>query len=348
MKRLAVGLNAAIFAVTNEQPRLLTVADPRPEAAADSAGQPALPFGRLDPEGDRTLELGLRGWVREQTGLELGYVEQLYTFGDRDRHLDGEDDSSRVLSIAYLALVREHDSPSLEEAHWRDVYELLPWEDWRSGRPAVIARFLSPRLRQWTTRSRSLQKQRRERVEIAFGLGGARWDEERVLDRYELLYEAGLLREARRDVEPAIARVVDTTRRSLMPLAPRTARSARGGAAGEEASAKLGRSMMLDHRRIVATALGRLRGKLKYRPVVFELLPPFFTLLQLQRVVEALAGIRLHKQNFRRLVETAGLVEGTGRVDTRTGGRPAELFAFRREVLRERPAPGVGLPGLRA
>jgi hypothetical protein len=105
--------------------------------------------------------------------------------------------------------------------------------------------------------------------------------------------------------------------------------------------------MVLDHRRIVATALGRLRGKLKYRPLVFELLPPFFTLLQLQRVVEALAGIRLHKQNFRRLVETAGLVEGTGRVDTRTGGRPAELFAFRREVLRERPAPGVGLPGLR-
>jgi hypothetical protein len=328
VKRLAVGLNAAIFAVTNEQPRLLTVEDPRPQAAAGSAGEPALPFGQLDPEGDRTLELGLRGWVREQTGLELGYVEQLYTFGDRDRHLGADDDSSRVLSIAYLALVREHDSPSLEEAHWRDVYELLPWEDWRGGRPALIGRFLSPKLREWTTLSPSLRKQRRERVEIAFGLGGARWDEERVLDRYELLYEAGLLRETRRDVGPE---------------APTTKRT---GASAEPA-ARLGRSMVLDHRRIVATALGRLRGKLKYRPVVFELLPPFFTLLQLQRVVEALAGIRLHKQNFRRLVETAGLVEGTGRVDTRTGGRPAELFAFRREALRERPTPGVGLPGVR-
>jgi len=40
-------------------------------------------------------------------------------------------------------------------------------------------------------------------------------------------------------------------------------------------------------------------------------------------------------------------VEGTGRRETRTGGRPAELFRFRREVLRERPAPGVGLPGRR-
>jgi hypothetical protein len=103
--------------------------------------------------------------------------------------------------------------------------------------------------------------------------------------------------------------------------------------------------MALDHRRILATALGRLRGKIKYRPVVFELLSPTFTLLQLQRVVEALAGVRLHKQNFRRLVEKGGLVEGTGQLDPKTGGRPAELFCFRREVLRERPAPGIGLPG---
>jgi hypothetical protein len=262
--------------------------------------------------------------VREQTGLELGYVEQLYTFGDRDRHLGADDDGARVLSIAYLALVREHDSPSLEEAHWRDVYELLPWEDWRKGRPAAIARLLAPRLKEWAALAPALKRQRRERVEIAFGLGGAHWDEERVLDRYELLYEAGLLPEACRD----------------------RAATTRGGKPAASDTAALGRSMGLDHRRIVATALGRLRGKLKYRPVVFELLPPYFTLLHLQRVVEALAGIRLHKQNFRRLVENAGLVEGTGKVDTRTGGRPAELFEFRREVLRERPAPG--LRGIRA
>ena len=105
--------------------------------------------------------------------------------------------------------------------------------------------------------------------------------------------------------------------------------------------------MALDHRRILATALGRLRGKIRYRPVVFELLAPTFTLLKLQRVVEALAGVRLHKQNFRRLVEKGGLVEGTGELDAATGGRPAELFRFRRDVLRERPAPGVGLPGTR-
>ena len=96
---------------------------------------------------------------------------------------------------------------------------------------------------------------------------------------------------------------------------------------------------------IAATALSRLRGKITYRPVVFELLPESFTLLALQSVVEALAGERRHKQNFRRLVETSGLVEPTGETTRAAGGgRPAKLYRFRREVLRERPRPGVGLP----
>ena len=88
-----------------------------------------------------------------------------------------------------------------------------------------------------------------------------------------------------------------------------------------------------------------MRGKIKYRPVVFELLPAAFTLLNLQRTVEALAGNRLHKQNFRRLVEQGGLVEGIGQLEHDTGGRPAELVRFRHEVFRERPAPGVYFPG---
>ena len=101
--------------------------------------------------------------------------------------------------------------------------------------------------------------------------------------------------------------------------------------------------MMFDHRRILATAIARLRGKMKYRPVVFELMAPSFTLLELQRTVEALQGLRLHKQNFRRLVAEQGLVEGTGKFAASARGRPAELFRFRRDVLRERPAPGLRL-----
>ena len=157
---------------------------------------------------------------------------------------------------------------------------------------------------------------RRDRVRLCFGIDGLAWDEEKVLERYELLYEAGLVQEALRDGrKPAAAK---------LPPA-------------------LGASMTFDHRRILATAIARLRGKMKYRPVVFELMPPAFTLLELQRTVEAISGIRLHKQNFRRLMEDQGLVEGTGKFATQARGRPAELFRFRREVLRERPAPGVRL-----
>jgi hypothetical protein len=102
--------------------------------------------------------------------------------------------------------------------------------------------------------------------------------------------------------------------------------------------------MMHDHRRILATGIARLRAKIKYRPIVFELMPAAFTLSQLQRVVEALAGRRLHKQNFRRLIDQQGLVEETGEMSTETGGRPARLVRFRREVLLERALAGSKLP----
>jgi hypothetical protein len=325
MQKVAIGLNAVIAAVTDEVPRVLTVR--RAGDGPGGAAEDALPFGPLEPETDRTLDRGLRRWVFEQTALDLGYVEQLYTFGDRDREWPEGAGGTRVVSVAYLALVREGEAALAGDAHWLDVYGFFPWEDWRGGRPRVIDEAIAPALARWVAAGAAVE--RRERADIAFGLGGAAWDGERVLERYELLYEAGLVPEARRD---AAAR----------------GEAAAGRAARRWPPAPLpGRPMALDHRRILATALGRLRGKLKYRPVVFELLPPTFTLLQLQRVVEALAGVRLHKQNFRRLVETGGLVEGTGRRHPPTGGRPAELFVFRREVLRERPAPGVGLPGVR-
>ncbi len=314
---LVVGLNAVIVAVTDEAPRLLTVEKAGHGLGAAGAGEPALPFGPLDPAGHHTLELGLRGWVREQTGLALGYAEQLYTFGDRHRDPRGRAGGPRVISIAYLALVREGRVSGAGRARWRGFYEFLPWEDGRAGRPALIDGVIAPALARWVRQpaDATARRARRERADIMFGFRGAAFDAERVLERYELLYEAGLVSEAGRD----------------------RGRTSRRG------TERLGEVMALDHRRLIATALGRLRGKLKYRPVVFELVPPTFTLLRLQRVVEALAGARLHKQNFRRLVEKGGLVEGTGVVEPRGVGRPAELFRFRREALRERRAPGVGL-----
>ena len=308
-----MGLNAAIVAVTDDEPRLLIVERSEHVPASAGSDAPALPFGPLDPAGHRTLELGLRTWVREQTGLELGYVEQLYTFADRHRDPRERAGGPRVVSIAYLALVREGRVAGGQGARWRGFYEFLPWEDGRKGRPPVDGA-IAPALSRWVSAADDAEarRARRERADITFGLRGAAFDGVRVLERYELLYEAGLVEEASRD----------------------------GGSRGP-GLAPLGECMALDHRRLAATALGRLRGKLKYRPVVFELLPATFTLLRLQRVVEALAGAPLHKQNFRRLVEKGGLVEGTGVFDNPGKGRPAELFRFRREVLRERRAPGL-------
>ena len=336
---VVIGLNAVIMAVTEGSPRILTVRRADHSLAEEllhgkDIFQPespdAIPFGPFDPTSDRTLELGLRRWVREQTGLELGYVEQLYTFGDRNRDPSEVAGGPRVISVAYLALVREGKLSGTAGADWRDWYLFFPWEDWRAGKPAVIEKHVAPALDRWTKAApdRRARQERRERGDINFGLGGAPWVPERVLERYELIYEIELAVEALRDRDKTFASGI---LESALPYWVQ----------------QMGHAMTLDHRRMLATAFGRLRGKLKYRPVVFELLPSTFTLLQLQRVVEALAGVHLHKQNLRRLVETGGLVEGTGQLDQRTGGRPAELFRFRRDVLRERPAPGVGIPGIR-
>jgi len=322
MTRLVtVGLHAAIVAVTDEEPRVLTV----PASEADPR-LVALPFGPLDPDRHRTLELGLRAWVREQTGMALAYVEQLYTFGDRDRAL-APDGLTWVMAVAYLALVRERQVGAGHTASWQSIYGFLPWEDRRAGEPEILCDRIRPALDRWVgiPTDDAGRRERRGRVDITFGFGSAAWDNERVLDRYELLYEAGLVAEFVRDREPSFDPVPAGIRQ-----------------------VGFGAPLALDHRRILATALGRLRGKLKYRPLVFELVPDAFTLFQLQRTVETLVGVGLHKQNFRRLVERGGLVEGTGQLESHTGGRPAEIFRFRREVLHERPAPGVGLPGLPA
>jgi hypothetical protein len=302
-----VGLAAVAVAVSEDEPKVLTIR---------SDGSDELPSGPLEPQ-HRTLESGLRTWVETQTSQTLGYVEQLYTFGDRNRQ--SQNDDVRALSIGYLALVREARPSGSRNAEWRDWYRYFPWEDWRGGRPAILSP-IADALHRWAESASNIEERRtREaRNRVTFGQGTTHWNDERVLERYELLYEIGLVPEAHRDQVKVWAKASEVV-------------------SGADA-------MAADHRRILATAIARLRGKIKYRPVVFELMPPAFTLSRLQRTVQALAGVRLHASNFRRLVETQGLVEETGTVSAETGGRPARLVRFRREVLTERPAPGVRLP----
>jgi hypothetical protein len=323
--RVVIGLSAVVVAVTEDAPHVLV----RPDAKEHS-GLAGLPFGPFDPDDDRTLELSLRQWVSEQTGFTIGYVEQLYTFGDRGRESPLPERSAgaeRVISVGYLALTPNR--AALGAGDWRDWYRFFPWEDWRRGRPALIDDTIAPLLQKWRqSATGAVRNQRDERAALAFALSGASWNEERALDRYELLYEAALAPEAARD-------------RALLDGQPGETITPHALAPG------LGEPMQSDHRRILATALGRLRAKIKYRPVVFELMPETFTLLQLQRVVEAISGLELHKQNFRRLVEHGELVEGAGKFEPQTGGRPAQLFRYRREGLRGKPVGGVNVPAPR-
>lgn len=287
---IAAELVAVIVSVDEESPRVLASGSPA-----------ALPHGPLEPE-HRSLQAGLRAWTREREGVELGFVEQLYTFADVGR--SGR--SGRTVAISYLGLTR-----AKGEAGWVDVYGLLPWEDARDGLPALTVE-LGEVLVGWADGD----AERLERTQHAFGLEGWAWRPELVLQRYELLWEAGLVAEHEGGDAPSPS------------TAPPT-----------------GATMLHDHRRILATGLARLRSTIQYRPVIFELMPPAFTLGQLQSTVEALAGQRVHKQNFRRTVQDQlGLVEPTGETDRSTGGRPAALYRFRSEVHAERRHVGTKLP----
>ena len=294
---VAVNLIAVLVAVRDDQPRVLTI--------DGGVSLPSGPFALAH----RSLQSGLRDWVEQQTHQPIGYVEQLYTFADRDR---GADEAHRMVSISYLGLTREQDGSSTDDgSSWCDWYAFFPWEDRRAG-PSDVDDEIADALRRWVDNARDAasRRERAQRCSIAFGFDDQAWNEELVLQRYELLFEAGLIAEA-----------------SSRPDSPR-----------------LGRRMVGDHRRILATGIARLRAKIKYRPVVFELLPSAFTLTRLQHSVEALAGRRLHKQNFRRLIEQQEIVEETGAMATDTGGRPAKLVRFRRDILAERAVSGTKLP----
>lgn len=299
------GLNtelvAVVVAVTQGMPRVLV----------RDAGH-ALPAGPFEFS-HRSLQAGLRAWVEEQTHHPLGYVEQLYTFADRDR---ANAAGQRIISVSYLGLTREQTPAEGETANWQDWYRFFPWEDWREGPPPAIAEEILPQLSEWTHEGASgpERERRQRRVALTFSSDADSWNEELVLQRYELLYEAGRVPEA------------------LL----------RGDARAR--SQVTGTAMPHDHRRILATAMARLRAKIRYHPVVFELMPERFTLWQLQQAFEAVAGRLLHKQNFRRFVEQQALVEETGAMERGVAGRPAKLFQFRRNIMADRAIAGSKLP----
>jgi hypothetical protein len=381
---IGIALSAALITVRDQEPMVL-VLDAAPASGPLSGQAPGddgmqvlmLPAGPLRPSQHRTLEQGVRELVSAQARIELGYTEQLCSFADQGRVVgpvhDGAEygaanDPMHRVSIGYLALLAATHVATMDATantgRWLNCYDVLPWEDWRAGRPEILTRIVeqldvwarcpSPLLSEDDADLPSLS--RRSRIDLAFGLNGSVWDEERTLERHELLYDAGLLSEVRRDAGVAEAKGLNDRGvgngvgngnavahdDAIVPL-----RNGAGATTNRHVDHNLGLPLAFDHRRMLAVALGRLRGKIKYRPIVFDLMAEAFTLFELQCTVEAILGTALHKQNFRRLVESTGLVEEVGDIRAKTGGRPARLFRFRPHVVLERSASGVRIKSMR-
>ena len=304
-------------------------------------GLDAWPGGFMDWTDEDTRQAAIRE-LREETGVAAPeFVEALgsYSRNGRDpRQFAGTRDErtgawtargARVTTAAYLMLTRDPAPPAGGDdaagAHWADVYAYLPWEDVRDeGRRAGAARARAA-LDAWAGRVR----ERRARVHSLFGM--AEWNEERTAERWALLTDAELVPEARRDRW--------------------------GRVSAREGDAAFGREMAFDHREILADALGRIRGKIKYMPAaLLALAGPERTLDELQAACEAIAGRPLHRSNFRRAVAHTGqgepraprLVRKTGRRRARDGGPGVapELYAFLDDAVRARLETSIRFPWL--
>jgi hypothetical protein len=300
----AVELAACLLSVEGDEPVVLVE-----EGTTNEARFPSVAF---DPGAHKCLDLGVRDWLHENTGIELGRLEQVHT-ARRNGVGSGIGDPCSALSIGFLGLIPPQQRSTVTRGTWRRALDFMPWEDRRrrgglAGHERV-GQYLLSRLQSSTLAGEQALERQSRRIRTAFGLDSTPWDETATLERVDLVHK-------------------------LPPYLNETGSAAYAEGMSVEALAPS--RMVPDHLQILAAALGRLRARLRVRPIAMDLVPPVFTLLDLQRSAEAILGPSLHKQNFRRYVEGAGVIEATGTMRQQTGGRPAQLFRFRREGMSER------------
>lgn len=301
----AVELTACLLSVDGDEPVVLL-----DESCPTMARFPSVAF---DPEAHDCLDAGVRAWLVESTGLEVGRLEQVHT-ARRSGSAEKFGDAGSALSIGFLGLVPPQQRTAVSHGVWRNCLEFMPWEDRRrrgglSGHERA-GQILLDRLQASTLAGEQVIERRSRRIRAAFGLDGAPWDETATLERCALVH----------NLQPAGLQANGGTPSTI----------------GFDPDGLGAVAMVADHLQILAAAMGRLRARLRVRPIAVDLVPPVFTLLDLQRSAEAILGPSLHKQNFRRYVEGAGVIEATGTMRQQTGGRPAQLFRFRREAGGER------------
>jgi hypothetical protein len=301
------------------------------------AGHMAMPGGFVEWKQDLTARDAALRELQEETQVGVpDFIEVLDTYDTNGRdprqfagYFDGQEfvpTGNRVVSKADLALFRTlrrakpMDGEDARRAEWLEVFRFLPWEDLRfpAGRAAreeVVASLLRhSRKNAW-----------REAVLYAFGATEGEWNEERCGERFRLMFEAGLVEEARRD---------------QWGYAPETAPDGRP---------YFGLAMAFDHRMMLADALGRLRGKIKYVPALLVgLTAPRFTLAELQATIEAVSGRRVYRSNFYRLFvhqrQHSPLIRPLGVKAGGGPGRPGELYAWAGDHAHTRLDPSIRMP----
>jgi 8-oxo-dGTP diphosphatase len=219
--RPALTVDCVVFGLEKDRLQVLLIQRDKPPFA----GRWALPGGFVEMK--ETLEAAARRELEEETGVKLGYLEQLYTFGAVDR-----DPRERVISVAYVALIKlsAHTVTAASDARAAAFYAV--------------------------------------------------------------------------DALPRLA---------------------------------------FDHARVVSVALERLRNKVRYAPLGFELLPRKFTLSQLQRLYETVLARPLDKRNFRKKVLALGIVEELDEVERGVAHRAARLFRFDQRKYRQLLQQGLQL-----
>jgi len=138
----------------------------------------------------------------------------------------------------------------------------------------------------------------------------------------EQLYTFGAIRRDPRE------RVVSVAYYALVKLADVETKAATDAADARWFPVSRIPGLAFDHADILATALSRLRGKLRYQPIGFELLPSKFTLSQLQHLYEAVLGVKLDKRNFRKKILGLGLLVPLKETHMEGAHRPAQLYRF--------------------
>lgn len=214
---------------------------------------------------------------------------------------------SHGLMLDVVGLIAQRKLVHLIGSDWWPLYSLFPWEDWRKGVPTALIQTLLPEIYRWCGFSTERSEVKCARVARLFADDEGPFQPELLTERYDMLYGAGLLPEALRDRSGAVVSV----RNPHVHI--------------------FGQTMMGDDRQMMARALSSLRQELRVRPLPYWLISGRFSLGALQRTTEALLGLPLHTQNFRRDMMRLNVLQDTGRQETRNTRRPARLYAWRED-----------------